>query len=780
MSSDAFERQVEEYDAAMRRHDERAAATALRELVKTGAPFVAFLKRAAWIDMRQQDYGAAEAKFRMLSVLTPGMPDIARALVSVAIEQGDILRAIGMLREIEADLRHYEDLVWITEVYVRLGRLDLARRAIRTEAELGRFGRADLAALEADIVLAERGPSEARGFVSASIAEAGGPASPNLLRRLARLTEAEFDYLGAVEAWSALACGQGTDADARNAVLLLLFLQAFDEALALIARALERQPRFQGTLQPLQETAERGRDRLAEVTAELGPTADADAATIRRCLLVSGATPSEVIWARRALVEFVAGPRAEEADFLQFSQTLPSWEDFRIRRHVLHMGLQRFPEAVALRKRHLRFQFIGNTLWRSGAASLAALDAAEYDEEAIYQAIFSIRRLEQDAGAVMEADAAVAQRLRHRIAAALPAASPRFRAFAQRSLAAVGIPCPPWNEAALTAEERDALNRFVTFGFAAWEPPLATPAVARAATPAARPVMVVSGQLRGFAQAWPSLYRSLAGPLRMPLMLSVWDRTSNPRGRHADRLGRLLPRDVMMRLAAEEQYDDVFEKSYPETTKLIFAEVAVTEPQLRDILQPYDVETICIETASDAGYDTMVRHRAEMMAGVSRMFARMWRAEAMLRAYEAGSGQAFTHVVWTRPDVEILRLAPDTVRRCLRRTDTAFTNALSDRFVGDYLAVLPRGAFTAVANIFPAAMMAGLGLFPWRPSRRDGAGREPTEVALTGTGSLSDALFAGGFATAEIPGLRCRLLGHTPPPDLVRARFEAEAAARQQ
>ena len=779
MTSDAFERHVREYDAAMRRHDDRAAAVAMRELVKAGESFVAFLRQAAWIDMRHQDYAAAEAKFRTLSALTPGMPDIARGLASALIEQGDTRRALGMLRDLEADIRHYEDLVWLTEVYARLRRLDLARLVIRTEATRGRFTPADLAALDADIVLIERGPTEARLVVTARLDEFGGEASPHLLRRLARLTEAEFDYLGAVEAWSALARGKGTDADAHSAVTLLLFLQEFDRALALIAEVLKRQPRFQGTLQPLKDMAERGRGRLADVTASLGPTSGADVMALRRCLF-SPATPDEMIWGRRALIEFLASPRAEEVDFLQFSQTLPNWEDFRIRRHALHLGLQAFPDSVALRKRHLRFQFNGNTLWRSGTAVLAALDAAAYDEEAIYQAIFCIRRLEQDPDAVTPGDAAVAAQLRSRIAAALPAASPRFRAFAQRSLAAIGVACPPWSEAGLTAEDRDALNRFAPFGFAAWEAPRAVPVIAREAMPEPRPVLVVSGQLRGFAQAWPSLHRCLAEPLSMPVLVSVWDRTSNPRGRHADRLGRLLPRDVMMRLSPEEQYDDVFEKFYPATTKLIFAEVEVTAEQVQDILRPCDVEIICAETASDAGYDAMVRHRPELVAGVSRMFARKWRAEATLRAYEASSGQTFTHVVWARPDVEILRLTPDTVQYCLSRTDTAFTNALTDRFVGDYLGVFPRGAFTALANIFPAAMMAGLGLFPWRPSRRDGAGREPTDVALTGTGSMSDALFACGFGTAEIHGLRCRLLGHTPPPDLVRASFEAEDAVRRQ
>jgi len=778
MTSDAFERQVQEYDAAMRRHDARAAAAAMGELVKISEPFVTFLKRAAWLDMRQQDYDAADAKFRTLATLTPGQPDITRALASAAIERGDIVRALIMLRELEAETHFYEDLVWLTEVYGRLGRRDLARAAIQAEAGRRRFSRADLSALDADIVLAEQGPAAARQFVTARIAETQGPVSPHLLRRLARLTESEFDYPGAVEAWSELARGKGTDGDAHNAVTLLLFLQAFDQALALIKEVLERQPRFQATLLPLKETAERGRERLAEATAALGPTSAADAVALRRCLLVP-ATPAEVAWGRRALIEFVASSRAEEVDFLQFSQTLPSWEDYRIRRHVLQLGLRACPDSVALRKRYLRFQLTGNTLWRAGAALLAAMDASAFDEEVIYQAIFCIRRLEQDPDTATPEDAGVAERLRNLITDALPLASPRFRAFAQRSLMAIGIPCPPWHEPSLTAAEREALNRFVPFGFAAWETSLAAPAVTRGAAPPPRPVMVMSGQLRGFAQAWPSLHKWLIGPLQMPVVMSVWDRSSNARGRHADRLGRLLPRDVMMRLAPEEQYDDVFEKAYPKTSKLLFADLEVTAAQLRDIMQPYDVETICVETASEASYESMVAHRPELVAGVCRMLARMWRTEAVLRLHEARIGQTFSHVVWARPDLDIQRLPPDSVRRCLQRTDMAFTNGVSDRIVGDYLAVFPRAAYRAIADVFPAAMMAGLHLFPWRPSRRDGAGREPTETSLTATGSLSDALFAHGFAAADIPGLRCRLLGHTPPPELVRASFEAEAAARR-
>jgi hypothetical protein len=728
--------------------------------------------------MRQGDYAAAEAKFRTLAVLTPGMPDIARAIASAMIEQSDVSQILGFLREREADIRHYEDLVWMTETYARIERLDLARKVISAEAARGRFSKADLAALDADIVFIERGPAEARAFVTARMAEIEGPPSPHLLRRLARLTEAEFDYLGAIEAWSALARGQGTDADMANALSLLMFLQDFDQALLLIDEVLVSRPRFQARLLPLREAAERGRDRLAKITASLGPTEAADTAALRRCLQVP-ATPDEVTWGKRALIEFIASPRAREADFLQFSQALPSWEDYRIRRHVLQLGLRAFPESAALRMRYLRFQLGGNALWRSGAASLAALEADAYDEEAIYQAIFCIRRLEQDPEAVTEGDAAVAARLRSLIAEALPEASPKFRAFAQRSLTTIGIACPPWNETRLTTEERDALNRFVPFGFAAWEGSLAAPAVARATMPEPRPVLVMSGQLRGFAQAWPSLHKWLVGPLRMPVVMSVWDRTSNARGRHADRLGRLLPRDVMMRLAPEEQFDDVFEKVYPETARLLFADIEVTARGLRDIVEPYEIETICIETASEAGYEAMVVHRPELMAGVCRMLARMWRTEAVLRAHEARTGQAFSHVIWARPDLELIRLPLETLRRCLRHTDTAFTNGVSDRIVGDYVGVFPRAAYRAIADVFPSAMMSGLQLFPWRPSRRDGAGREPTETSLTATGSLSDALFAHGFAAAEIPGLRCRLLGHTPPPELVRLSFEAEMAARR-
>ena len=112
MTSDAFERQVQEYDAAMRRHDARAAAAAMGELVKISEPFVTFLKRAAWRDMRQQDYDAADAKFRTLATLTPGQPDITRALASAAIERGDIVRALIMLR----------DNAWVTSVRNPLNR----------------------------------------------------------------------------------------------------------------------------------------------------------------------------------------------------------------------------------------------------------------------------------------------------------------------------------------------------------------------------------------------------------------------------------------------------------------------------------------------------------------------------------------------------------------------------------------------------------------------------------------------------------------------------------
>jgi hypothetical protein len=294
------------------------------------------------------------------------------------------------------------------------------------------------------------------------------------------------------------------------------------------------------------------------------------------------------------------------------------------------------------------------------------------------------------------------------------------------------------------------------------------------ATPFLRPVIAISGQLRGFETAWDSLNLHLRQPTGAPVIVSVWDKSQNAVGRHARRLERALPAEILDSLKPEERYTDALEQAYPNTYRLLFGQTPVDPQSLRDLVEGSGARAIAVETESE---DLIARLLApHISSNMLKMYYKFARLEALIRAEEARTGELFSHVIWSRPDVQIQRLSAADLHACLARREMVWSSFTTENVFGDYVMVLPRQAFATLASIFPRVVTAGEALMlPWRPNRSFDPDRRSPLASFGGPDVLFDTLLGAGYLPlARIPRMDIKLLGRRPPDDIVKATFLAE------
>jgi hypothetical protein len=291
-------------------------------------------------------------------------------------------------------------------------------------------------------------------------------------------------------------------------------------------------------------------------------------------------------------------------------------------------------------------------------------------------------------------------------------------------------------------------------------------------------VLAISGQLRGFEATWPLLYEKLCRPIAAPVIVSVWDKSINATGRHAQRLERALPPDVVALLAREDRFTDAFEAAFPETYRLLFGQTDVDAVALRGLVDSVGCQVVAVETESEALIGRLLHHH--ISPNMLKMYYKFARLEALISEEESRTGELFSHVVWSRPDCEIVRLSEADLLGCLARTDLVWSSFVTENSFGDYVMILPRRAFARVAAIFPRVVTAGdTVLMPWRPNRSNDPQRPSPLSAFGGPDVFFDVLLSAGYVPwCRIPRMELRLVGRTPGADLVRQTFEAERARK--
>jgi hypothetical protein len=439
----------------------------------------------------------------------------------------------------------------------------------------------------------------------------------------------------------------------------------------------------------------------------------------------------------------------------------------------------RFPQAASVRRGRLHY-LITQAAYEDAALQCRGLLQDAADEDSLFFAI-SLLRLQADGVVPAFMDSDLFEGLRADLLAGLGAAGAGFRCVMHDAIAALGGEAEAWPDAAVPAHDTAEAVGFRRL-FAVSTGRLGCVSTGPAPTPRQapiRPVLAISGQLRGFETAWPSIHSHLCRPVDAPVIVTVWDKSVNATGRHAQRLERALPEDVVARLKPEERYTDIFERMYPRTYALLFGQTDVDAHALRRLVDAAGCGVLSVETESEQLLGRLMH--PHVSPNMLKMYYKFARIAALVRAEEARSGQRFSHVIWTRPDCDILRLSPADLRACLARDDLVWSSYTTETSFGDYAMVLPRDAFALIAAIFPRVATAGeTTLMPWRPNRATEPGQRSPLSAFGGPDVLFDVLLAGGYnPLARIPRMALRLLGRTPGAEVVRQVFEAEQIARE-
>jgi hypothetical protein len=505
-------------------------------------------------------------------------------------------------------------------------------------------------------------------------------------------------------------------------------------------------------------------DRIATLEAALachGPAETVPADSIYDALSAPGTAPERIVWAQRALLALCARGGMDGATYRLFAWFLPNWEQSEIRHRVLEAALRTDPAAANVARAWLTYLFASGAY---GDAARAILKISTPDDNVVFYAI-SLLRLQADAIVPAFLDPPEWQRLHDYVRVCLPRlTSPAFRFVMQDHVAALNLPASDWTG--------------LTFGGPFRRLAAArTGPVPRRPQHSIRPVVAISGALRGFRQAWPTQRQHFVAPTGAPVVLSVWDRTANALGRHAGRLERCLPPDIVDRLPPAERFTDSFAAAYPNTANLIFCpDIPVDEQDLR--AQLGDAHIIAAETQPESIVDCM--NLATNSGNMPRMFFKFARLETLIRAHEVATGQNFSHVIWLRPDAEILRMDQADLASCLARPDVAWSSFGDEANFGDYAMILPRLAFAEIASIFPRVAAAGDTLLqPWRPLRDTDPRWAQTLDAFGGPDTLFDTLLAAGYVPqARIPRIELVLRGYMPNETVLRAVFEQECATR--
>lgn len=551
----------------------------------------------------------------------------------------------------------------------------------------------------------------------------------------------------------------------------------FDRADALLDAFVQHHPARVGLVAPIVEKVAQARVAAESATTEYGAATADDSAEVFAALSQPATPPSRVLWGKQALVALLSSGRMTEADYVLFAWFLPNWEQAPIRHRVLAAARQTCPQAPAVQRGWLNY-LVANAAYGDAAQYCRTLLAKAVDEDTLFF-IIVLLRLQQDriVPAFMAPD--LFDDLRRELLVRIDKTDPGFRSVMHDHFAALGWAPQPWASEAMPPHDRQenrGFRRLLAFS---------TGRLGRVSTGASdtglpsplRPVLAISGQLRGFETVWPSINARFR-PAGAPVVMSVWNKSMNAKGRHARRLERMLPDDVVARLTPEERYTDTFETVYPETSRLLFGETAVDAVSVRRLIEKSGGGVIEVETESEELLEGVLH--PNISPNMLKMYYKYSRLETLIREAEWQSGEVFSHVVWVRPDCEIAQLGAGDLAACLARTDVAWSSFVTETSFGDYAMVLPRRAFAAIASIFSRVTIAGdTRLLPWRPNRAATLHERSSLDAFGGPDVLFDILLAAGYMpVSRIPRMAVNLRGRTPGETIVRDTFCKEVAER--
>lgn len=761
---------LREYCAALEDGDEAAISLRSRDFASRNWSFVTTIDRLAQADYVARRYISAASKFRLMEELLPHQIGFTLRRLYAAMRAGtpgaadELVAAAGRLTR-------DGELFQVVEELLANGRSDLA--AVVIEQSQGREGLspAMIAVTRARLYAAHGRISDAIALMRPDMAQ---PEPALLTMRCTYLMQEQLLSFQVAQAICArIALTWGEERELRHLVTRLVFIFDFDAATSLLGEFIARHPGKQELAHQLATMVENHRRPAHAALAEHGPVEAVDPAVIQEILSKPQVPPARVLWGKQALMALLHSGRMTNEDYERFAWYLPSWEEGRVRQEVLAAALNCLPYSPSVRRGWLHH------LITSAAYGDAAFFGHELLETAgdadICFSILMLLRMQQLGVVPPFMDPERYEGLRVALLGRIADATVEFRCVMHDHIVALGGASDTWPAEAVLPHDHaqaTALRRLfaVTTGrLSRVDSGAKVPAV-----PFLRPVIAISGQLRGFETAWDSLNTHLRAPTGAPVIVSVWDKSQNATGRHAKRLERALPADIVEQLKPEERYTDALEQAYPDTYRLLFGQTDVEPTSLRALVESSGARAIAVETESE---DLIARLLPPYISSnMLKMYYKFARLEALIRAEESRTGELFSHVIWSRPDVQIQRLAATDLHACLARRDLAWSSYTTDNAFGDYVMVVPRQAFTTLAMIFPRVVTAGEALMlPWRPNRSFDPSRRSPLGAFGGPDVLFDTLLSAGYLPlARIPRMDLKLLGRRPPDNVVRAAFHAE------
>jgi len=769
---------LDAYCEAVRSGDAGLMVARRQDFVSRNWVLVSTLDRLAHADLGAGNHLAAARKLALMEELAPDVAGFLLRRTSAELRAG-VPGAAQALAGSAPRLSSDNELFHAVQELLAHGQPALASGVIAACAGRPGFSSGIIAAATARVLATT-------GRLGAAI-DALGPematGQPNLIAIRCRylLLEQGLDFDASHRLCRQAVLMRGEERDLRHLADHLAYTFEFDAVAALAMEAVALHPGLADAAASLAQDIAAARLLAEDAVAEHGPPGDAAAEETFAALSAPGSTASRVLWGKQALVALLGSARLTAAEYARFAGYLPNWEQGRARNLVLAAARQRCPGAPAVQRGWLN-HLIGQAAYADAAGQCRALLPGGRDDDALFYAILLLR-LQQDGVVPAFMDGAEEAALRTAALAQVAQAGPGFRCVMHAHIAALGGDPGPWRNDAMPPPGTPDGPGFRRL-FAAATGRL--PRVATGGRPGAqrvpRPVLAVSGQLRGFEAAWDSIHAHLYVPTGAPVVLSVWDRSMNATGRHAQRLERALPDSIIAQLRPEERFTDRFEAAYPQTYALLFGATAVDAHALRRQVDTSGCTALAVETESE---DLIARlMHPQVSPNMLKMYYKFARVEDLVREAEAQSGHLFTHVIWTRPDCSIQRLDPADLQACLARAELAWSSFTTETSFGDYVMVLPRRAFAAIAGVFPRVVAAGdTLLLPWRPNRNADPAAPRHLGAFGGPDVLFDTLLSNGYLPLHrIPRILVRLLARTPGADAVRACFAAEqhAAGRGQ
>ncbi|MCR0982008.1 tetratricopeptide repeat protein [Roseomonas populi] len=211
-----------------------------------------------------------------------------------------------------------------------------------------------------------------------------------------------------------------------------------------------------------------------------------------------------------------------------------------------------------------------------------------------------------------------------------------------------------------------------------------------------RVAICMSGQLRGFRNAWPQTRKALAGE-DVTVFVSTWADAGSGLGQRLS-VDRRLPVGLMPRLAGEHMDSALFARSFPGLSTLLTGRRSYE----REELQAY-FGTPHVEIEDEEDFNRRHEHRTGLYwlnkLNQAKMFYMIHQAHEQMRRFEEAEGRRFDVVIRLRCDNGISELAREDL--LYAASEPVCLVPSSTTKLHDRSAMMSRQVSSSYASVYP-------------------------------------------------------------------------------